>query len=104
MAAVNKTDRIAALSEALAMVADARTMATTQVWGQAWDMYERELIERLLKCEAADDINRYRLQIGIEAARHARRAIEHAVKTESGLQQELDILEGRKKSPMEIVR
>jgi hypothetical protein len=99
-----RADRIAQLSEALALVADARTMSTTTMWAQAWDLYERELIERMLKCEAADDINRYRLQIAIEAARHARRAIEHATKTESGLTNELDVLEGRKKNPIEIVR
>lgn len=95
-----KLDKIARLSEALALVADARTMATTQVWGDAWNLYERELIERLLKCAAEDDINRYRLQIGIEAARHARRAIEHATKTEDGLRRELDVLEGRKLAPI----
>ena len=95
-----KEDRIAALSEKLARVADARKMATTEVWADAWNGYERELLERLLGCEPSDDIQRYRLQIGIEAARHARRAIENDGTGEAALLKELDILEGRKAPPI----
>lgn len=94
----SKTDRIAKLSEALAHVADARTMATTDVWGQAWDMFERELIERMLKCGDGpeEDATRYRLQIAVNAARSVRRVIEHASRSEDGLRKELDVLEGRR--------
>ena len=97
---MNKPDRMAQLSEALALVADARTLTTTHVWSQAWDLYERELLERLLKCGPNDDEVRDRLQIGIEATRHVRRSIEHAAKTEAGLRKELDSLEGRAVRPI----
>jgi len=93
-------DRIAALSEKLARIADAKNMAQTPVWGDAWDGFERELLERLLKCGPDDDINRYRLQIGIEAARHAKQAIENGATGEKALRAELDILEGRKPAPI----
>lgn len=96
----NRPDRIAALSEKLALVADARHMATTDVCDRAWNEFERELVERLLKCGPDDDLVRYRLSIGIEAARHVRRAIEHEAKTETGLRKELDHLEGRKLAPV----
>ncbi len=94
------SDRIAQLSEKLNRASDARTMATTPVWAEAWQGFERELLERLLKCGPDDDVVRYRLQIGIEAARHVRMAIEHASKTGSGLEKELDLLEGRKPVPI----
>lgn len=90
------TNRIAALSEKLARANDARTMASTDVWDRAWDGYERELITRLLECEEGDDVTRFRLQIAIDAARQARRVIEHDSRTIAGLENELAILEGRK--------
>ncbi len=97
---MSNPDRIAVLSEKLARIADARKMATTTVWDDAWTGFERELLERLLKCGPDDDINRFRLQIGIEAARHTRRAIENAGAGEKALETELDILEGRKAAPI----
>lgn len=104
MSDADRNLKIGRLHDALTLVADAKKLASTDVWEQAWALYERELIERLLKCGPDDDINRYRLQIGIEAARHARRAIEHTAKTEAGLEKELDILEGRMKRPQDITR
>ncbi len=89
-------DRITHLSESLNRAADARAMATTPLWAETWDRFERELLERLLKCGPDDDMVRYRLQVGIEAARHVRAAIEHAGKTAKSLEKELDVLEGRK--------
>jgi len=97
---VSNAARIATLSEKLAKVADARKMATTPVWADAWDGFERELLERLLKCGPDDDVNRYRLQIGIEAVRHTRRAIENGGSGAEALSKELDILEGRKAAPI----
>ena len=93
---MSNAERIAALSDKLAMAADARHMATSPVWDEAWKSFERELLERLLKCEPGDDVPRYRLQVALEAARHVRRAIEHAGQTVSALENELDLLEGRK--------
>ena len=89
-------DRIVELSDRLARAADARHMATTPVWADAWTSFERELFERLLKLGPTDDEARYRLQIGIEAARQVRRAIEHEGKTEVSLRKELDLLTGAK--------
>lgn len=92
----DNTARIAALSEALARANDARVMASTDVWARAWEGFERVLIDRFLECEEADDTKRFRLQIAIEAARHARRAVEHDARTQEGLEKELALLEGRK--------
>lgn len=92
----DNTARIAALSDALARANDARVMAATDVWPRAWDGFERTLIDRFLECEEADDVRRFRLQIAIEAARHARRAVEHDARTQDGLEKELALLEGRK--------
>lgn len=97
---MSNVTRIAALSEKLARVADARKMATTDVWADAWTSFERELLDRLLACEPDDDVNRYRLQIGIEAARQVRRTIENAGQGEAATVKELDILEGRKVAPI----
>lgn len=97
---MSKSDRIAALSEKLARAGDARTMATTDVWAAAWREFEQELLERLLKCGPTDDAERYRLQIGIEAARRVKRAIEHEGQTVESLQKELDTLEGRAMRPI----
>lgn len=95
------SDRIATLHEKLQRLADARKLATSPVWDDAWTSFERELLERLLKCGPDDDVNRYRLQIGIEAARATRRTIEGASHgDEAGLTKELDILEGRKVAPI----
>lgn len=97
---MNKPDRIAALSEKLLRAGDARHMATTDVWSNAWKELEQELLERLLKCGPTDDAERYRLQIGIEAARQVKRAIEHEGKTVESLQKDLDTLEGRLARPI----
>lgn len=96
---MNKQDRIAQLSERLARAGDARTMATTDVWAEAWTGFERELLERLLKCGLTDDGERYRLQVAMEAARYVRRAIENEGKTVESLEKQLDHLEGRKVAP-----
>ena len=92
--------RIAALSEKLARIADARKMATTEVWADAWEEFERELLERLLKCGPTEEIERWKLQIGIEAARQVRRTIENGGQGAADAQKELDILEGRKVAPI----
>ncbi len=97
---MSKEQRIAQLSEKLARIADARKMATTPVWDDAWEGFERELLERLLKCGPEDEIKRWKLQIGIEAVRHVKRAIENDGKGEGGYQAELDILEGRRAPPI----
>lgn len=94
------SDRIAALSEALARANDARHMASTDAWARAWDGFERELVERFIQCGEGDDLTRYRLQIAIEAARHTRRAIEHDARTVAGLEKELAVIEGRVPRPI----
>jgi hypothetical protein len=99
-----KAEKIGRLHEALTIVADARAMASTHVWDQAFAMFERELLDRMLACGPDDDVNRYRLTVGIDAARSAKRAIEHVIQTEAGLLKELDILEGRLKRPQDITR
>ena len=97
---MSNPDRIAALSEALQAAADARAMVNAPAWGKASDSFERELLERLLKCGPDADSVRYRLQIGIEAARFVRRAIEHEGKTVASLEKELEYVEGRKLAPI----
>jgi hypothetical protein len=89
-------DRIADLHQGLARIADARRLATTDVWAKAWTDFEQELLERLLKCGPEDDWERYRLQVAIEAARHVRRAVEHEARDPTALEKELEVLEGRK--------
>lgn len=94
------SDRISALSEKLRRINDAKNMTQTDVWADAWDSFEQELLERLLKCGPDDDWSRYRLQIAIECARHIRKTIEGEAKGERGVTAELDILEGRKVAPI----
>lgn len=96
---MNKDARIAQVSDKLIRANDARRMATTEVWADAWKSFEQELLERLLKCGPTGDAERYRLQIGIEAARSVKRAIEHEGQTVTSLERELDHLEGRVASP-----
>lgn len=93
---MDKAERIGALHERLTKAHDARQMAATSVWADAWDSFEQELLERLLKCGPTDDYERYRLQVAIEAGRHVRRVIENQGQTVGGLEKELDHLEGRK--------
>lgn len=95
-----KPDRIAALSDKLRRVADARKMATTEVWSDAWESFERELLERLLKCGPDDEMARWKLQNGIEAVRHVKRAVENAGAGAEALERELGFLEGRKPAPI----
>lgn len=94
------SNRIAALSEKLKRIADAKNMAQTDVWDAAWRDFEQELLERLLKCGPEDEVPRYKLQMAIEAARHIKRVIENAGSGESSVVKELDILEGRKVAPI----
>lgn len=94
------SNRIAALSEKLKRIADAKNMAQTDVWDAAWDEFEQELLERLLKCGPEDETPRWKLQMAIEAARHTKRVIENAGAGESSVVKELDILEGRKVAPI----
>lgn len=75
-------------------------MAASPVWDDAWMGIERELLERLLKCGPEDEMARWKLQVGIEAVRRVKRAIEHEGASESALVKELDILEGRKVAPI----
>lgn len=97
---MDSEDRAAALSDKLLAARDARHMVTSNSWGAAWSSFERELLERLLACAPQEDDARYRLQIGIEAARYARRAIEHESGTAEGLQKEIDLLTGSKPRPI----
>lgn len=97
---MSKPDRIAQLSEKLARAADARHMASQPIWAEAWESFERELLERLLKCGPTDDEARYRLQVAIEAARCVKRSIEHEGRTVSSLEKEMEHLEGRKPAPI----
>lgn len=94
------SNRIAALSEKLKRIADAKNMAQTDVWDAAWRDFEQELLERLLKCGPEDETPRWKLQMAIEAARHIKRVIENAGSGESSVVKELDILEGRKVAPI----
>ena len=92
--------RIAELSERLRRIADAKNMTQTDVWAAAWQGFEQELLERLLKCGPDDEVARWKLQVAIEATRQVRRAIENEGTGEKALLQELDILEGRKTAPI----
>lgn len=92
----DKGVRISELHGLLTRANEARRLVTTDVWAKAWESFERELLERLLKCEADDDVVRYRLQVAIECGRHVKRAVENEGQTVEGLETELDHLEGRK--------
>lgn len=92
--------RIAALHAKLARIADARAMAQTPVWDDAWRDCEQELLERLLACGPEDEMPRYKLQTAIMAVRQVRKAIELDGAGEKALLTELDILEGRKAAPI----
>lgn len=97
---MSKPDRIAQLSEKLARAADARHMASQPIWAEAWESFERELLERLLKCGPEDDWSRYRLQVAIEVARHVKRVIDREGRTVAILEKEIEHLEGRKPAPI----
>jgi hypothetical protein len=93
-------DKLLRLQEALAMASDARSMASTSIWSEAWDRSERQFVERLLKCGPTDDVPRYRLQTAIEVCRQVRGFIEHAGQTAGGLEKEISQLEGRVVRPI----
>lgn len=97
---MNRPDRIGALSERLEKAADARNMATTNVWADMWSALESELLERALRCAPGEDIERHRLLQAIDVGRTLRKAIEHEGKTVESLQKELDHLEGRVMRPV----
>ena len=93
-------NRIAVLSDKLKRIADAKQLTQTDLWDAAWTDFEQELLERLLKCGPEDEVARWKLQMAIEAARTVKRTIENAGAGESSIVKELDILEGRKASPI----
>lgn len=93
-------EKLQKLHQALAIAGDARAMATSNVWAEAWERLERELLARLLKCAPTDDLPRYRLSIAIETARNLRTTIESAGASVTALERELDILEGRVERPI----
>lgn len=97
---MSKPERVASLSEKLKRLDDARKLVSADLWDEAWTSFERELLERLLKCAPEDHEARYRLQTGIEAGRRVRRVIENASKGEVTVERELDVLEGRKMAPI----
>lgn len=97
---MSNPDRIAALSEKLERIADARKLATTPVWADAWKELEQELLERLLAYGPDDEMARYKLSEAIKAARRVRRIIETGATGEKAARDELDILEGRKVAPI----
>lgn len=93
-------DRIADLASKLKRISDAKQLLQTSLWADAWDGFEQELLERLLKCGPDDEVARWKLQVAIEAARSTRRVIENAGTGEASILKELDILEGRKAPPI----
>ena len=96
MVKLDKTDRIAALSEALGRAFEAKALSGTYAWTNAWEKFERELLQRLLECGPTDDEARYRLQIAIEASRQVRRVIEHEGRTTGDLETQIAVLTGEK--------
>lgn len=93
-------NRIAVLGDKLKRIADAKQLTQTDLWDAAWKDFEQELLERLLKCGPEDEVARWKLQMAIEAARTVKRTIENAGAGEASIVKELDILEGRKASPI----
>lgn len=93
---MSRDERIGQLQEALWRAHDARAMAQTGVWADAWQKFERELLEQMLECGPTDDAARYRLQIAIEASRTVRRIIEQEARTTGSLENELAVLKGEK--------
>ena len=97
---MTREQRITHLSETLRRAADARLLAASPIWAEAWTELERECLERLLECGPTEDEKRYRLQIAIETVRQTRRAIEVRGGTSEQLEKELAILEGAKPRPI----
>jgi hypothetical protein len=87
-------DRIPALTEALNKAYDARSMAGSSVWADAWNKIERELLEQLLGCGPTDEAARWKLQIALQASRDVRRLIETQGHTVDGLEKQLAALRG----------
>jgi len=94
------SNRIAELSTKLQRITDAKALTSLDVWSDAWTQFEQELLERLLACGPEDETPRYKLQTAINAVRQVRKAIEMGATGEKALLKELDILEGRKPSPI----
>jgi len=97
---VNKAERIAALSEKLERIADARTLTSTSVWADAWNEYERDLLERALSLDPAAHQERFGLLEAIKAVRRVRWIIENARAGAEAIEAELAQLEGRKLRPV----
>ena len=87
-------ERVASLHDALVRAGDARKLTSSAIWREAWEAYERELVEQLVELGPIDHEARYMLVIAIKAARTARRIIEHESQTIDGLQKELAFLTG----------
>lgn len=97
---MNKPDRIAALSGKLERIADAVNMAATPVWADAWNEYERDLLERALNLEPDAHQARFGLLEAIKAVRRVRFIIENARAGAEATEAELAQLEGRKLRPV----
>ena len=93
---MNNEERIVRLSDALAMAADARHMATSPVWDEAWEAVQRTFLQRLKACGPTEDVERYRLQVALEVADLVRVFIENKGNSVESLQKDLALLEGRK--------
>ncbi len=97
---MTRDEQIAKLSNTLRRAADARALAASPVWVEAWTELERQLLDSLLECGPTEDDKRYRLQTAIEVGRTVRRLIESGGATSGQLERELEILEGVKMRPI----
>lgn len=97
---MNKADRIAQISELFREHEQARDVTQNPVWAKLWDQFERELLERLLDCDATENEKRWRCQTSIEACRTVRRLFEAKSVMPAGLEKELAFLEGAKMRPV----
>lgn len=97
---MTREERLAQLTESLRRHQDARAMVSSPVWRDLWNDLEQELLERLLSCDATDDLRRYRSQIAIQIARDIRRLVETKGVTPADLEREIGYLDGSKLRPV----
>ena len=73
---MTREEKITHLSGLFKRAADARALAASEVWAEAWVELERTLLDELLACGPTEDEKRYRMQTAIEVGRTLRRLIE----------------------------
>jgi len=93
---MTREEKITHLSGLFKRAADARALAASEVWAEAWVELERTLLDELLACGPTEDEKRYRMQTAIEVGRTLRRLIEAKGAMKDQIEKELDFLTGER--------